>query len=74
MNANDHYERLYGDLGLHPKDAARWVFASGWNAALEEFMKRVKEMPLERDTRAGFLVYLGQMMHVDPSEIEGRMQ
>jgi len=31
-------------------------------------------MPLERDTRAGFLVYLGQMMHVDPSEIEGRMQ
>lgn len=74
MNANDHYERLYGDLGLHPKDAARWVFASGWNSALEELMKRVNAMPFGDDTRASFAVYIGQMMHIDPSEIEGRMQ
>ncbi len=74
MNANDHYERLYGDLGLHPKDAARWVFASGWNAALEEFMKRLSTMPLGDDTRASFAVYVGQMMHVNPSEIQDRMQ
>lgn len=74
MNANDHYERLYGDLGLHPKDAARWVFASGWNSALEEFMKRLNAMPLESDTRASFAVYVGQMMHVDPNEIKERMQ
>ena len=33
--APDHYERLYGDLGLHPQDAAKWVFASGWNCAIE---------------------------------------
>ena len=74
MNANDHYERLYGDLGLHPKDAARWVFASGWNSALEELMKRVNAMPFGDDTRASFAVYIGSMMHIDPSEIEGRMQ
>ena len=74
MNANDHYERLYGDLGLHPKDAARWVFASGWNSALEELMKRLNAMPLGADTRASFAVYIGSMMHIDPSKIEGRMQ
>ena len=33
--APDQYERLYGDLGLHPQDAAKWVFASGWNCAIE---------------------------------------
>ena len=74
MNANDHYERLYGDLGLNPQDAARWVFASGWNSALEEFMKRLRAMPLGDDTRASFAVYIGQMMHVDPFEIEERMK
>jgi len=73
-DANDHYERLYGDLGLHPKDAARWVFASGWNAALEELMKRVNAMPFGDDTRASFAVYIGSMMHVDPNTISERMQ
>ena len=73
-DANDHYERLYGDLGLHPKDAARWVFASGWNSALEELMKRVNAMPFGDDTRASFAVYIGQMMHVDPNTISERMQ
>ena len=65
MNANDHYERLYGDLGLSPKDAAKWVFAAGWNAALDEFTRRLNAMPLSDDTRASFAVYLGAMMHVD---------
>lgn len=74
MNANDHYDRLYGDLGLHPQDAARWVFASGWNAALEEAMKRVNAMPFPADTRASFAIYFQQMMHVDPSTIQDRMQ
>ena len=74
MNANDHYDRLYGDLGLSPQDAARWVFASGWNSALEEFMKRLNAMPLERDTRASFAVYIGQMMHINPAEIQEKMQ
>lgn len=71
MNAND---RLYGDLGLHPQDAARWVFASGWNAALEEAMNRVNAMPFPADTRASFAIYFQQMMHVDPSTIQDRMQ
>ena len=74
MNANDHYDRLYGDLGLNPQDAARWVFASGWNSALEEFMKRLRAMPLGDDTRASFMVYVGQMMHINPDEIREKMQ
>lgn len=65
MNANDHYERLFGEFGLSPQDAARWVFASGWNAALEEFMKRINEMPMEKDTRASFATYIVQMMHIE---------
>ena len=74
MNANDHYERLYGEFGLSPQDAARWVFASGWNSALEELMKRVNAMPFGNDTRASFAVYIGQMMHINPDEIQEKMQ
>ena len=68
MNANDHYERLFGEYGLSPQDAARWVFASGWNSALTEFLKRIDEMPMEKDTRASFAVYIGQMMHSEPNK------
>ena len=70
MNANDHYERLYGEFGLSPQDAARWVFASGWNAAIGEFLKRLNTMPLGNDTRASFAVYLGAMMHVNTDHKE----
>ena len=70
MNANDHYERLYGEFGLSPQDAARWVFASGWNAALEEFMKRLNAMPFGDDTKASFAVYIGSMMYVDEGKKE----
>jgi hypothetical protein len=55
--AAEHYEALYGDLGLSPKDAAKWVFASGWNSALSETLERIKTMPLERDTKASSGVY-----------------
>ena len=70
MNAIDHYERLYGDLGLNPKDAARWVFASGWNAALDEFTRRLNAMPVGDDTKASFAVYIGSMMYVDEGKKE----
>ena len=74
MNAHDHYERLFGDLGLHPQDAARWVFVSGWNSAMQEAMNRVNAMPFPADTRASFAIYFQQMMHIDPSEIQEKMQ
>lgn len=74
MNALDHYDRLFGDLGLHPQDAARWVFVSGWNSAMQEAMKRVNAMPFPADTRASFAIYFQQMMHIDPSEIQEKMQ
>lgn len=65
LSAMQHYDRLYGDLGLTPKDAAQWVFLSGWNSCLEELIKRLNEMPLETDTRASFAVYFQQLMHLD---------
>jgi hypothetical protein len=73
-DALDHYDRLYGDLGLSPKDAAQWVFIGGWNCCLEELMKRLGEMPLGNDTRASFAVLFQQMMHVDPQDVQRRMQ
>jgi len=69
MNALEHYDRLYGDMGLNPQDAARFVFVSGWNSAMEEAMKRVNAMPFGNDTRASFAIYLGSMMHIEPNEI-----
>lgn len=74
MNALDHYEKLYGDLGLNPKDAAKLVFVSGWNSALQEAMTRVNTMPLPADTRASFIVYFQQMMMIDPFAVQEQMQ
>ncbi len=74
MDALDHYDKLYGDLGLSPKDAAQWVFISGWNSAMQEALERIQAMPLQPDTKASFAVYFQQMMHVDPSTIQARMQ
>ena len=70
MNALEHYDRLYGDLGLNPQDAAKFVFVSGWNSALQEAMTRVNLMPFEADTRASFAVYFQQLMMIDPSDIQ----
>lgn len=74
MNALDHYERLYGDLGLKPTDAAKFVFLSGWNSAMQEAMTRVNAMPFPADTRASFAVYFQQMMQIDPSVIREHTQ
>lgn len=74
MDALGHYDKLYGDLGLSPKDAAQWVFVSGWNSAMQEVFERIQAMPLQPDTKASFAVYFQQMMHIDPSTIQARMQ
>lgn len=74
MDALQHFDQLYGDLGLSPQDAARWVFVSGWNSAMQEAMQRVQAMPLQNDTKASFAIYFQQMMHIDPSTIQARMQ
>jgi len=73
MNALERYERLYGDLGLSPKDAAQWVFISGWNSAMLEAGERVDAMPFGNDTRASFALFFHQLMHHDTSEIQSKM-
>lgn len=74
MNALDHYEKLYGDMDLSPQDAAKFVFLSGWNSAMQEAMQRVNVMPFPADTRASFAVYFQQMMQIDPSVIREHTQ
>jgi len=74
MTALEHFEHLYGEFALSPNDAARWVFASGWNCAMQEALERVKTMPIDDSTKAAFAVYFQTMMHVDPSIIQARMQ
>ena len=74
MDALQHFDQLYGDLGLSPQDAAKWVFVSGWNSAMQEAMQRVQAMTLQNDTKASFSIYFQQMMHIDPATIQARMQ
>jgi hypothetical protein len=74
MDALEHYDQLYGDLSLSPNDAAKWVFISGWNSAMQEAMKRVHAMPFGNDTKASFAIYFQQMMKVDADEIKAGMQ
>jgi len=74
MKALEHYDKLYGDLGLSPQDAAQWIFVSGWNSAMQEALESIQAMPLQSDTKASFAVYFQQMMHIDPSTIRARMK
>jgi hypothetical protein len=64
----EHFEQNYGALRLDPSDAARYVFATGWNCALQEFLRHIMAMPMERDTKASFAVFLQTQMCVDPAE------
>jgi len=34
MDAIEHFDSLYGDMNLSPKDGAQWIFVSGWNCAM----------------------------------------
>jgi hypothetical protein len=74
MDALQHFDGLYGDMNLSPKDGAQWVFVSGWNCAMQEAMKRVQAMPFGNDTKASFAIYFQQMMKVDADEIKAGMQ
>ena len=70
MDALTHFKDLYGAMDLSENDAARNVFLSGWNSALEEMIERVKKMPFEKDTKASFQVYMQNMMLIDVSELK----
>ncbi len=70
MDALEHFRDLYGAMDLSENDAAKWVFVSGWNSALTELMERIAKMPLEKDTRASFQVYMQNMMVIDTSRLK----
>ena len=74
MDSMEHFEQLYGELNLAPQDAAKWVFASGWNSALTELLRQVGGLPLDKDTRACMAVQISQMMHINPADIQRTMQ
>jgi hypothetical protein len=41
---------------------------------MQEALERIQAMPLQPDTKASFAVYFQQMMHIDLSTIQARMQ
>ena len=70
MNAVEHFRDLYGSMDLSENDTAKRIFLSGWNSALVEVLTRVNRMPLEKDTRASFQVYIQNMMQLDPHDLK----
>ena len=55
------FEKLYGDFGLKPTDAAWLVFLSGWNGALERAASQLQcnfHQPFGQDTVDSFAVYV----------------
>ena len=70
MNAVEHFRDLYGAMDLSENDTARHIFLSGWNSALSELMERIHTMPIEKDTRASFQVYMQSMMQLDPNDLK----
>jgi hypothetical protein len=73
MRADEYFESIYGEFGLSPNDAARWVFASGWNCAMQEIGRRFETMP-DVELRAAFHKYLQSMMQVDMAAMPIRRQ
>ncbi len=63
--ALEHFEQLYGVVLLDNQDAAKWIFLSGWNSAIDEMIKRINAMPLGIDTKASFNIYLQELMQLD---------
>lgn len=70
MNAVNHFMDLYGAMDLSENDAAKHIFLAGWNSALSELMERIHTMPIEKDTRASFQVYMQNMMQLDPHDLK----
>ena len=70
MDVLEHFRDLYGAMDLSENDAAKWIFVSGWNSALSELMERITKMPLEKDTKASFQVYMQNMMVIDTSRLK----
>ena len=70
MNAVNHFRDLYGAMDLSENDTAKRIFLTGWNSALVEMLTRVNRMPLEKDTRASFQVYIQNMMQLDPHDLK----
>jgi hypothetical protein len=70
MNAVEHFKDLYGAMDLSENDTAKRIFLSGWNSALLELMERLYAMPMEKDTRASFQVYMQNMMQLDPHDLK----
>ena len=70
MNAVNHFRDLYGAMDLSENDTAKRIFLTGWNSALVEVLTRVNRMPLEKDTRASFQVYIQNMMQLDPHDLK----
>jgi len=64
-SALEHFEQLYGVVLLDNQDAAKWIFLSGWNSAIDEMIKRINAMPLGIDTKASFNIYLQELMQLD---------
>jgi hypothetical protein len=70
MNATQHFNDLYGAMDLSENNAARNVFISGWNSALSELVVRLYRMPMEKDTKASFQLYVQNMMVIDPTDMK----
>jgi len=67
--AMHHYDRIFGSYGLSPQDAARYVFASGWNACLQEMLTRALEFQLDEETRGVLSEFLDGLRHIDESDL-----
>ena len=70
MNAVEHFKDLYGATDLSENNTAKHIFLSGWNSALSELMDRIHTMPMEKDTKASFQVYMQNMMQLDPHDLK----
>lgn len=58
--ARAEFEKLYGEFGLKPTDAAWLVFLSGWNGALERAASQMQlnfATPFGKDTVDGFAAF-----------------
>jgi hypothetical protein len=61
MKVKEYFEEIFGEFEMEPSDMAELVFRAGWNSAMDEAFKRVRDLPFGKDTQDSFAIWMKEI-------------
>jgi hypothetical protein len=61
MKVKEYFEEIFGEFEMEPSDMAELVFRAGWNSAMDEASKRVRDLPFGKDTQDSFAIWIKEI-------------